>query len=129
MLQLQRAASLTFPVMWQWSFTFSSSMGFERAKFEYSPLGITLSKGLKKKKKNDKVNKVVKYDNDLMYNLVHNFNKYSVSNFNEILSLDSKFDTLEKFHNHFKKLKDVKKASVLYDELIKIYKKKIWSDF
>ena len=59
-----------------------------------------------------------------MYNLVHNFNKYSVSNFNEISSLDSKFDTLEKFHNHFKKLKDVKKASVLYDDLIKIYKKK-----
>ena len=39
---------------------------------------------------------------------MHNFNKYSVSNFNEISSLDSKFDTLNKFHNDFKKLKDVK---------------------
>ena len=43
----------------------------ERAKFEYSPLGMILSKGLKK---DDKVNKVVKYNNDLMHNSVHNFN-------------------------------------------------------
>ena len=76
---------------------------------------------------------------------MHNFNKYSVSNFNEISSLDSKFDTLNKFHNDFKKLKDVKcqtnettekktmavlkKASVLYDELIKIYKKEYVQTF
>ena len=51
----------------------------EKVKFEYSPLGEALNKGLKE---DDKVNKVVKYDNDLMYNSVHNFNKYSVSNFN-----------------------------------------------
>ena len=41
----------------------------ERAKFEYSPLGKTLSKGLKKY---DKVNKVIKYNNDLVYNSMHN---------------------------------------------------------
>ena len=59
-----------------------------------------LNKGLKK---DDKGNKVVKYNNNLMYNFVHNFIKYSMSNFNEIPSLDSKFDTLNKFYNDFKK--------------------------
>ena len=77
----------------------------ERAKFESSPWGMTLSKGLKK---DYKMKKAVKYDDDLMYNFVHNFNKYSVSNFNETSSLNSKFDTLNKFHNDFKKVKDVK---------------------
>ena len=67
----------------------------EKVKFEYSTLGEALSKGLKKD--DDKSNKVVKYYNDLMYNSVHNFNKYSVSNFNEISSLDSKFDTIKNF--------------------------------
>ena len=37
-----------------------------------------------------------------MYNSVHNFNKYSVSNFNEISSLDFKFDTLKNFIKIFK---------------------------
>ena len=77
----------------------------EREKIEYHPLGMALSKGFKK---DDKVNKTVRHDNDLMYNSVHNFNKHSISNFNEISSLDSKFDTLTKFHNAFKKLNDVK---------------------
>ena len=41
------------------------------------------------------------------YNLVHNFNKYSVYKFKEILSIDSKFDTLNKFYKDFKKLESV----------------------
>ena len=73
----------------------------EQAKYEHSPLDAVLSKGLKK---HDKVNKVLKYYNDLMYSSVNNFNKYSVSNFNEISSLDSKFGTLNKFYKDFKKL-------------------------
>ena len=76
----------------------------EKVKFEYSPLGVALSKGLKK---DDRVNKI-KYDNDLVYNSVFNFNKYSVSNFNEISSLDSKFDTLNKFYKDFENLKVLK---------------------
>ena len=48
----------------------------EKDKFECSLLGEYLNKGLKK---DNKSNKLVKYDNDLMYNSVHNFNKYSVS--------------------------------------------------
>ena len=38
---------------------------------------------------------------------MHNFNKYSESNFNEI-SDDSKFDTLNKFYKDFKKLNYLK---------------------
>ena len=77
----------------------------EKVIFEYSPLDESLNKGFKK---DDKWNKVINYDNDLMYNAVHNFNKYSVSNFNEISLLYSKVDTLNKFYHDFKKQEDVK---------------------
>ena len=107
---------------------------FERVKFDYSSSGEALNKGLKK---DDKVNKVVKYENDLTNNSVHNFSKYSVSNFNKIPSIESKFDALGNFYKDFKKLGDkspaeewkqkkktlLKNASMLYDELISIYKK------
>ena len=66
----------------------------ERAKFEYS----SFDEALKRDEKNDeKVNKFVKYYNDLMYDFVHNFSNYGVSNFNEIISIDSKFNTLNRF--------------------------------
>ena len=39
---------------------------------------------------------------------MHNFNKYSVSNFNEISLLYSKVDTLNKFYHDFKKQENVK---------------------
>ena len=89
-------------------------------------------------KKDGKVYKVNKYVDDLEYHLVHNFNKYSVSKFKEILSIDSKFDTLNKFYKYFKKLESVesqnqntkqkkinvlKNISLLYNVLINIYKK------
>ena len=82
--------------------------------------------------------KVLKYNHDLTYDSVYNFNKYGVSNFNEITSVDSKFNTLNKFYEELKKLEAVtsktketkqkkvtllKNASLLYDELISIYKK------
>ena len=69
---------------------------------------------------------------------MHNFNKCSVSNFSKISSRDSKFNTVNKFYKDFKKLEDVKiqtnetkqkkitvlkNSSVLYDMLIKIYRK------
>ena len=51
----------------------------QRAKFEYSSLGEAFNKVFKK----DDINKkVIKYGNDLVYNSVHNLNKYSVSSFN-----------------------------------------------
>ena len=58
-------------------------------------------------KKYDKVNKVIKYDSDLMYDFVHNFNKYTVSNFNKKSWIDSKFDVLKTFYKDFKKLEGV----------------------
>ena len=100
----------------------------------YSPFAQIFTKMVKK---DDKSNKVAKYDDDLMYNYVYNFNEYSVSNFHEISPLDFKFDTQNKFYKDFKKLDGVKSqisetkekkitvlknASMLYDELIKIYK-------
>ena len=43
-----------------------------------------------------------------MYDSNHNFKKYVVSKFNEISSIEPKFDTHNKFYKDFKKLKDVK---------------------
>ena len=71
-------------------------------RFEYFPLGKVFNKVLKK---DDKVNEANKYGNNLRYDSVHNFNKYSASNFNEISSTDSKFDTLDLFYEDFLKLK------------------------
>ena len=78
----------------------------QRAKFEYSPLGEAFNKVFKK---DDKNKKVIKHDNDLVYNSVHNSNKYSVSSFNEISSIDSKFDIVNKFYKDLLKLNDVTK--------------------
>ena len=101
---------------------------------EHSPLAQIITKGIKK---DDKVNKTTKYV-DLMYNSVFNFNKYNVSNFDKITSVDSQFDVLKGFHKEFIKSKGVKSkydntkqkkitilnhALLLYDELISIYKK------
>ena len=55
-----------------------------------------------------KTKKIIKHHNDLVYNSVHNFNKYSVPNFNEISSTDSKFDTINKFYKDPLKLSDIK---------------------
>ena len=69
---------------------------------------------------------------------MHNLNKYSVSNFNKISSIDSRFNTLDNFYKEFKKLKAVKSqneetkqkkitvlkiVSLCYNELIDNYKK------
>ena len=77
----------------------------QRAKSEYSPLREAFNTVFKKDGKNKKV---IKHDNDLVYNFVHNFNKYSVPSFNEISSIDSKFDTIKKFHKDLLKLNDGK---------------------
>ena len=65
----------------------------EKVEFQYSPLDQVSSKGLKQ---DDKVNKVVKYDNGLTYN------------FNKISLIDSKFDELNNFYKDVKKLEAVK---------------------
>ena len=65
---------------------------------------------------------------------MYNFDKNSVSNFNEITSFDSKFNTLNKFYKEFKILEGIKSktnetkqnkiavlknTSLLYDELVR----------
>ena len=107
----------------------------QRAKFEYSPLREAFNKVFKKDDKNKKVNK---YDNDLVYSSEHNCNKYSVPNFNEISSIDYKFDAINTFYKDHSKLNNVKSqsgytkqkklvvlknASLLYYDLINMYKK------
>ena len=107
----------------------------QRAKFEYSPLGEAFNIVFKK---DDKNKKVIKHDNDLVYSSVHNFNKYSVPSFNEISSLDSKFDAINKFYKdllklHYvksqnkitkqKKITVLKNASLLYNKWIDMYRK------
>ena len=77
----------------------------ERAKFEYFPLEEAFNKVLKMADKNKKV---IKYSNDLYYGSVHDFNEYSVPNFNEISSIDSQFDTITKFYKNLLKLNDAK---------------------
>ena len=95
-------------------------------------LGEAFNKEFKKKVSKDK------YNNDLVYDSVYNFNKYRVFRFNEISLVDSKFDTLNKFYKDFKKLNDVKSqnentkqkrinmlknASLIYDDLVDMYEK------
>ena len=98
------------------------------------PLGEPFNKAFKKDGKNKKV---MKYSNDLFYNSAYNFNKYSLPNFNEISSIDSKFDTINKFYKHLVKSNNlrtrddkkqnkvdvVKNATQLYSKWIDIYKK------
>ena len=77
----------------------------QKVKFQYSPLGEAFHKAFKK---DDKNKKVIKYNNDLIYSSVHDFNKHSFPNFNEISSIDSKFDTINKFYKDLVKLNNVK---------------------
>ena len=77
----------------------------QRAKFEYHSLGEAFNKVFKKDKKNKKVSQ---YNHDLYYTSVHNFSKYSLPNFNEISSIESKFDTINKFYKDLLKLNDAK---------------------
>ena len=53
----------------------------QRAKFEYSPLGEAFNNLFEK---DDKNRNVFRYANYLVYSSIHNFNKYSLPNFNEI---------------------------------------------
>ena len=72
---------------------------------EYSLLAQIITKVVKK---DDKVKQTVKNDNNLRYSSLLNFSIYSVTNFNEISSTDSKFDILHRFYKDFEKIKDVK---------------------
>ena len=77
----------------------------QRTKFEYSPLGEAFNKA---SKKDDKNKNVINNSNDLPYSSVHNFKKYGLPNFNEISSMDSKLDTINKFYKDLIKLVNVR---------------------
>ena len=96
----------------------------QRAKFEYSPLGEAFNKVFKK---DDKNKKVIKHDNDLVYNSIRFIMVYKFISFN---------DMINKFYKDLLKLNDVKSqikiqskitvlknASLFYYELINMYKK------
>ena len=90
--QLNKISALSSKELFKYEYLIGEDLGYkpgvvEKVKFEYSQLGEVFNKVLKK---DDKVNKAIKYNNDF----IHNFNKSSVPNFNEITSIDSKFDTL-----------------------------------
>ena len=73
----------------------------------------------------------------MIYDSKYNFEKYKLSKFNEIASIDSRFDMMNKCYNDFIRLMDVvaepknvehkllvlEKVSKIYDDLIIQYKK------
>ena len=77
----------------------------EKVKFQYFLLGEAFNKAFKK---DDKNKKDIKYSNNLVYSSVHKFNKYSLPNFNEISSVVSKFDIINKFYKDLVKLNSVR---------------------
>ena len=79
----------------------------EQARFEYSPLGVTLSNKVKKNTNINKANITKKKDKNLIYNSQHSFKKFeNIDEFKE-LSLDSMFKKLNDFKKGFNKLKTV----------------------
>ena len=80
---------------------------FEKAKFEYSPLGMTLINSTKSKANKNKVYNKNKQDQSLVYNSQDSFAKFKdISDFNE-LSLDSMYKRLNEFKKRFNKFKTV----------------------
>ena len=82
----------------------------QRAKFEYSPLGEAFNKVFKK---DDKNKKVIKHDNDLVYNsirfiMVYNFISFNDMSYKDLLKLNDvksqiKIQSKIKFVNSVKK--------------------------
>ena len=78
---------------------------FEKAKFEYSPLGMSLSKAFKK----DEVKSVAKSKSDFNYDSNHAFFKFykGYDEFEE-MSLDSKYNRMKEFNKLLISFKNVK---------------------
>ena len=69
---------------------------FEKTQFEYSPLGVSLSKSFKK----DNVKNIANRMSDFNYDNKHNFYRfYKEYNEFEEMSLDSKYNKIRKFTN------------------------------
>ena len=78
---------------------------FEKAKFEYSPLGMSLSKAFKK----DEVKSVAKSKSDFNYDSNHTFYRFykGYDEFEE-MSLDSKYNRMKEFNKLLISFKSVK---------------------
>ena len=90
----------------------------EKTKFEYSPLGMSLSKSFKK----DNVKNIANRESDFNYDSKHSFYRfYKEYNEFEEMSLDSKYNKMKKFTNlltNFKNLKPRKLKTQLKKEQI-----------
>ena len=77
----------------------------ERAKFEYSPLGMSLNKAFKK----DEVKSVTKGMSDFNYDNNHAFFKF-YKGYDQVkeMSLDSKYNTMKEFNKLLITFKSVK---------------------
>ena len=100
----------------------------EKTKFEYSPLGMSLSKSFKK----DNVKNIANRESDFNYESKYSFYRlYKEYNEFEEMSLDSKYNKMKKFTNlltNFKNLKPKKPEMQLKKERImknvdELYKK------
>ena len=81
---------------------------FEKAKFEYSPLGMSLSKAFKK----DEVKSVAKSKSDFNYDSKYAFYRFykGYDDFDEI-SLDSKYNRMKEFNKLLISFKSFKKKN------------------
>ena len=90
----------------------------EKTKFEYSPLGMSLSKSFKK----DNVKNIANRESDFNYDSKHSFYRfYKEYNEFEEMSLDSKYNKMKKFTNLltiFKNLKPKNSKTQLKKECI-----------
>ena len=80
---------------------------FEKAKFEYSPLGMTLIKNTKSKTNKNKVYNKNKWYQFLVYNSHHSFTKFKDTDEFKELSLDSMYNRLKDFKKRFNGLQTV----------------------
>ena len=79
----------------------------EKAKFDYSPLGVALLNNTKSKTNKNKLYNSNKQDRYLVYNSQHSFAKFKDINDFKELSLDSMYERLHDFQKRFNKLKIV----------------------
>ena len=90
----------------------------EKTKFEYSPLGMSLSKSFKK----DNVKNIANRESDFNYDGKYKFYRFykQYDEFEE-MSLDSKYNRIKQFKrslNNFKNLKPIKQETQLKKERI-----------
>ena len=80
----------------------------EKTKFEYSPLGMSLSKSFKK----DNVKNIANRESDFNYDSKHSFYRfYKEHNEFEEMSLDCKYNKMKKFTNLLTIFKNLKRKN------------------